>query len=180
VGETSWNGSERKCLFANAGNGKFVDVARPLGADVTWDGRGVAVADLDGDGRQDLVMSNNNAAPTVFRNDLPPTGNWFRLTLAGRGGRGDAVGARATVKAGGALLRQVEIGGSYASQSEGCLHFGLGRATAIEQVVVTWPDGTAQTFTGPTVAGLLNRTARLTQGETTIPIRPPATAGLRR
>jgi hypothetical protein len=146
-----------------------VDVARALGADADTDGRGVAAADLDGDGRLDLVMSNNNAPPTLYLNALRGTGNWLRLSLAGPGGKGDAVGARVTVKvrAGGAvkaLLRQVEAGGSYASQSEGVLHFGLGAAEQIEELSVLWPDGTTTSFAGPQLDGLVNRVARLAQG----------------
>jgi hypothetical protein len=144
----------------------------------------VAVADLDGDGRLDLVMSNNNAAPTVYLNALRGRGNWCRLALSGPGGKGDAVGARVklTIRTNGTLktmLRQVEAGGSYASQSEGVLHFGLGPVDRIEELSVLWPDGTPQSFTGQGLDGLVNRTSDLTQGGTLAarPDRAAARAG---
>ena len=136
----------------------------------------MAVADLDGDGRLDLVMSNNNASPTIYLNTLRGTGNWLRLSLAGPGGKGDAVGRgpRSRSAMGGAvktLLRQVEAGGSYASQSDGVLHFGLGAADRIEGLSVLWPDGTTASFVGPQLDGLVNRVARLSQGGA-IELRP--------
>ena len=67
VGENSWNGYERKCLFANIGNGQFMDVARPTGSDSIKDGRGVAIADFNGDGKLDLVMrQSHRAGETLF------------------------------------------------------------------------------------------------------------------
>jgi enediyne biosynthesis protein E4 len=169
IGENSWNGYERKCLFLNVGGGRFLDVARALGTDTDTDGRGVAVADLDGDGRLDLVMSNNNAPPTIYLNRLRRTGNWTRLTLAGGASNRDAVGARVrlTVRAGGqekTLTRQVEAGSGYASQSEATVHFGLGPATCVEAIDVSWPSGREQHFAGADLDGLVNRAVYLREG----------------
>jgi enediyne biosynthesis protein E4 len=144
-------------------------VARPLAADGETDGRGVGVADLDGDGRLDVVMSNNNAPPTIYLNRLKKTGGWARLTLTGKGCNRDAVGAlvRLTATINGVrktMLRQVEAGSSYASQSDFAVHFGLGDAPAVEALEVDWPDGETQAFRGPQLDGLLNHAARLTEG----------------
>jgi hypothetical protein len=139
-----------------------MDVARPLGTDSTKDGRGVAVADLNGDGKLDVVINNNNAAPTIYLNTLRKTGNWLQLDLVGTISNRDAVGARVkvTVDAGGkgvTMLRQVEAGSGYASQSESTLHFGLGSARKIDKVEIVWPSGSRQDFQGAELDGLVNR-----------------------
>jgi enediyne biosynthesis protein E4 len=183
VGCNSWNGYERKCLFANVGGGQFIDVARPLGADADRDGRGVAIADIDGDGRLDVIIANNDAPPTIYLNRLRSAGNWTRLTLQATGGNRDAVGAlvRLTVRVGDAaktMTRQVEAGSGYASQSDMAVHFGLGRATSIEGIDVIWRKGCEQHFAGADLDGLLNRAAYLDEGGR-ITTRRPASAGVR-
>jgi hypothetical protein len=169
VGESSWNGYEQRCLFANLGGHRFMDVARPLGADSTKDGRGVAVADLNGDGRLDVVINNNNAAPTVYFNRLRKTGNWLRLDLVGTVSNRDAIGAvvRVSVRSGGreiTMMRQVEAGSGYASQSESTLHFGLGDARRVERVEIAWPSGLRQVFRGAELDGMVNRRASVREG----------------
>lgn len=155
VGENSWNGYERKCLFANVGNGQFMDVARPTGSDGIKDGRGVAIADFNGDGRLDLVMNNNNQFPTVYLNEVARSGNSVVIRLEGgpqpttgiMHTNRDAVGAQVRLKiAGKTMMRQVEAGSGFAAEGMLPIHFGVGNATSIEAVEITWPSGLVQRF----------------------------------
>ncbi len=131
------------------GNGRYVDIARPTGADGIKDGRGVAIADLDNDGRLDLVISNNNAAPTLYLNQLESPGHWVRLKLEGSESNRNALGAKAILTAGGKPIhRVVEAGSGFASQAPLDLHFGLGAATRIDALEIHWPSGKVETFQG--------------------------------
>jgi hypothetical protein len=175
VATNSWNGYEAKCLFLNLGDGKFADVSRPAGCDDTQDGRGVAIADLNKDGRLDIIINNNNTAPTVFVNQLKETGNWFRCVLRGNPDRNaefhtsrDAIGARAslTISNRGSLkkiVRWVEAGSGYSSQSDVTLHFGLGDAPSIKSLDLLWPDGLVESFSEEQLNGLINRECYITE-----------------
>lgn len=149
VGKNSWNGFERNCLFANRGEGSFIDVARATGSDSQLDARAVATADLNGDGWMDLVISNNDAPPTILLNRLPDGAHWVELELVGRRSNRDAVGAEVRLTAGGkTMVRVVEAGSGYAAQSSHVLHFGLADASAIEELRVRWPSGAEERFVG--------------------------------
>ena len=165
VGENSWNGYERNCLFASVGNGQFMDVARPTGADCIKDSRGVAVADFNGDGRLDLVINNNNATPTLYLNNVAKSGNAVVIELKGMRSNGDAIGARVRLTvAGKTMMRQVEAGSGYASEMMLPVHFGLGEGGQIEGVEITWPSGLVQRFDATQTANWVNSKVRIEEG----------------
>jgi hypothetical protein len=157
----------------------FSDVARPMGCDSLEDGRAVAVADLNNDGRLDLVISNNNGRPTIYLNNQARAGNWLRVDLGAprtSGGR-DPLGARVDVVVDyngrpRTITRWVEAGSGYAAQSEHTLHFGLGDARAVESVTVTWPGLAARRFTKDELGDVLNETVSINDGVARVRKRP--------
>ncbi len=113
-------------------------------------GRGLAVGDLDNDGRPDLVVSHCNTPITILRNvagQAEPAG-WVGIQLVAKGGR-PVIGARVSVEAGGRdLVRFARGGGSYLSAGDPRLLFGLGAEKRIGRVTVRWPWGGTETFAG--------------------------------
>lgn len=162
MGKKSLSGYQKKKLFHNQGGGIFRDEAARHGVDATRDGRGIAVADFDNDGRPDLFVANANAEPYLYRNVAGGGASWIAFLLEGRKSNRDAVGAqlRATVK-GRTQLRFVDGGNGFAGQSSRHVNFGLGGASAVERLEVRWPSGLRQTF-GKLQAG---RTYRLIEGQ---------------
>ena len=107
--------------------------------------RGSAVADLNGDGRLDVVVSALAAPAEIWINQSPGVNHWLELKLEGTRSNRDAIGARVKVVAGGTTqYNHVTTAVGYASSSAGPLHFGLGPERAASQVVITWPSGTVQ------------------------------------
>jgi len=136
---------QRRLLYHNLGDGTFAEVASRHGEALTEPrvGRGLAMTDLDDDGRVDLVLNDLDGHPQVLRNVLEPVGNWLWVKLVGKGKNTSAVGAVVRVKAGSlAMQRLVRSGSSYISQDDKRQHFGLGKATQADWVEVLWPDQT--------------------------------------
>lgn len=152
---------------AEKGVRKFerVGAAPGSGLAAALSSRGLAVCDLDGDGRLDVVVNNMDSAPTLLRNTTPAQNHWLRLRLVGDPAKKsprDATGATVYVTTG--KLRQradVLSGGSYSSQSDSCLFFGLGAAAKIDRLEVKWPDGSTEVFDVPAV----DKTLTLTEGK---------------
>ena len=159
VDNNQWGTSyaQQPLLFRNLKNGKFERAAAAPGSGLAyaWCGRGLAVADLDGDGRMDVVINNADAKPSVLRNVATPSGHWLALRLVGdvsKKSPRDAIGAIVYVTTGKMRQRQDVIsGGSYASQNDLTLHFGLGAATSVDKVEIKWPDGTVESVNVPAV-----------------------------
>jgi enediyne biosynthesis protein E4 len=104
--------------------------------------RGLAVGDLDNDGRLDVVLTALDEAPVVLHNEST-AGSWLTVVLENPGGTALPLGTRVTVSAGGRKFsRDLAAGESYLSTHDPRLHFGLGTAERADEVQVFWPDGT--------------------------------------
>jgi hypothetical protein len=145
MGSKSLSGYQKKRLFHNERGQAFTDQAPKFGVDSIKDGRGIATADFDNDGRIDMFVANANGQPFLYRNTMPNTGHWVELALTGVRSNKFAVGAQVRVTAGGRTqLRFVDGGNSFAGQGSMRLHVGLGAATTIDKVEVRWPTGEKQ------------------------------------
>ena len=141
LGSHSLNGYERNGLFRNNGDDTFTDVGWLHGADRIEDGRGVAIFNLDRDGRLDIALRNYRQPAGLLRN-TGATGHWISFELVGTQSNRDAVGARIRVRVGDAWQTRVVTSGSgYLSGSSLRQHFGLGDADTVDEVEISWPSG---------------------------------------
>jgi hypothetical protein len=149
MGNKSLSGYQRKRLFHNEHGQIFKDEAPHLGLDSQRDGRGIAIADFDNDGRLDIAVANANSEPFLYHNLMPSGAHWVEFLLEGTKSNRGAVGAQVRiVTAGQKRLGFVNGGNSFAGQSSARVHFGLGAATSLESVEVRWPSGLVQNFQG--------------------------------
>ncbi len=144
----SWDGNQRNVAWLGLGAGAFVDVSSVAGLDQADDSRAAARVDWDGDGNEDLLVTNRTAPMLrLLRNEGEPGRRWIAFTL--RSER-PAVGARVRLEtaSGKVLVRTLRCGEGYLAQSSARLHFGLGTET-VARVAVRWPDGTSEDFGSP-------------------------------
>jgi hypothetical protein len=140
---------QRKLVFQNKGDGTFRDVSDQVGPAVSLPqpSRGAAFGDLDNDGRIDVVVENIDGSPLILRNETSSQNHWISLELVGTKSNRSAIGAKVTVTAGSVVqVDEVRSGGSYLSQNDLRLHFGLGKATTIDKVDIRWPSGASETL----------------------------------
>ncbi|HEX7175665.1 MAG TPA: CRTAC1 family protein, partial [Pyrinomonadaceae bacterium] len=169
VDKNQWGTSyaQQLLLFRNLSTGRFERVGAAPGTALAqaWLSRGLAVGDLDADGRQDVVLNNMDGAPTVLRNVTQTPNHWLRLQLVGDPARKsprDATGAAVYLTAGKTTQRDDRVSGAgYSSQNDPCPFFGLGAAAKVDKLEVVWPGGTREVFDVPGV----DRTLTLVEGK---------------
>ncbi len=136
-------------LFLNKGSAGFHDVASALGGGFASRkvGRGAAFADFDRDGDLDVLITTNQGAAYLYRNDQTNVHHAIRFRLVGTKSNRDGIGATVHVTSGGETgSRMVKSGSSYLSQSEMPVTFGLASRDTVERVVVRWPSGVIEEF----------------------------------
>jgi enediyne biosynthesis protein E4 len=139
---------EPMLLARNTGRG-FVDVSAQAGEifEKAWVGRGLAIGDIDNDGRLDAVVTSNDGALYVLHNSTKTQNHWLTLELIGHRSNRDAIGGEVKLTtAKGSQWATVTTAGSYLSSSDKRVHFGLGAETVARSIEIRWPSGIRQTL----------------------------------
>jgi len=135
-----------RIVFRNRGNGTFTelpDTDQPALAS-RHVSRGCAFGDFDNDGDLDILIMNQNEAPSLLRNDAPPGNHWIKVRLYGTKSNRSALGARVTIRSGNTTqVQEVMSQSSYVSANDPRLHFGLGSAASVD-LQVRWPMGSIE------------------------------------
>jgi len=139
--------SVKNLLFRNLRNGRFEDISAQSGPAFSESrcGRGLAVGDLFHTGQLDLVVNNINDRPSLLRNQKPSSNSWLLVRLIGAKTNKSAIGSRVIVSTEKQrAMQEVRSGGSFCSQNDLRLHFGLGPNVRSARVEVRWLGGTTQ------------------------------------
>jgi hypothetical protein len=162
---------QRKVLYRNLGDGRFADVSLAAGPAIALRkvSRGAAFGDLFNRGRVDAVVNNMNDAPTLLYDCAPTDRQALVVALEGTRSNRSAIGARVVVHVGPRrLIDEVRSGGSFCSQNDLRLHFGLGTSAKADRVEVAWPSGARDVL--PDVAA--GQTVVIREGAGLVKARP--------
>jgi hypothetical protein len=148
--------AEHKYLYRNLRNGQFEEVTNQGGPGITTavPARGCAFGDFNNDGNLDIVVNCVNSMPQLLRCDATRNRNWVKIRTVGTKSNRTGVGARITVtarmtpdaKQPFVQIDEVRSGGSYYSQNDLRVHFGLDQAKKIDALEIRWPSGTVDTL----------------------------------
>jgi enediyne biosynthesis protein E4 len=139
---------EPMMLVRNTGD-RFADVSS-ISGDIfkeAWVGRGMAIGDLDNDGRIDAVVSTNGGRAYILHNETATGNHWITLHLTGHKSNRDGIGAVVKLTSSqGSQWVTVTTSSGYLSASDPRVHFGLGRSEVASSIVIRWPSGIVQTL----------------------------------
>ena len=139
---------EPPLLFRNNRDGTFEDISSALAGLPVWSQRGAAFGDINNDGNVDVLILNVGEPPTLLLNEGGNQNHRVLFKLVGTKCNKMAIGARVTVTAGKVVqMSEVRAGGSYLSQNDPRLHFGLGGEARMSEVKIQWPSGKTETLT---------------------------------
>jgi enediyne biosynthesis protein E4 len=139
---------EPMLLARNTGHG-FVDVSTESGTAFhePWASRGMAIGDIDNDGRLDAVVTENGSLAHILHNETETHNHWLTLNLVGHKSNRDAIGAAVKINtAQGVQHATVTTCSSYLSSGDKRVHFGLGAEATVKAIQIRWPSGIAQTL----------------------------------
>jgi hypothetical protein len=147
--------AQRKLLYKNLRNGRFADISNEAGPGITQPAasRGAAFGDFDNDGDMDVVINCVNDFPQLLRNDTKSGNNWIKVRTIGVKSNRSGIGARIRCISQAAgdpkpmeQVDEVRSGGSYMSQNDLRIHFGLGKADKASLIEIRWPSGQVDTI----------------------------------
>ncbi len=146
--DRSWSGYERNVMFANNRDGTFTEVSGAVGLDFPEDGRSFVLADIDHDGRLEVILKNRNAPQLrILHNVMKELGQSIAFRLQGQKSNRDAIGASITLEVG--TLRQtkyLQAGSGFIAQHSKEIFFGVGKPEGTIRATVRWPSGLSQQF----------------------------------
>jgi hypothetical protein len=157
-------------LFRNRGDGTFSRVQENAGLaiEARHVSRGCAFGDFDNDGDIDIIVMNQNEAPSLLRNDAPSGNRWIKVRLEGTKSNRSAIGALVRVRYGGKVQAQAVLSqSSYVSSNDSRLHFGLGTVKTAD-IEVHWPSGAVEKYPGQPA----NRLITILEGRGIVAGRP--------
>lgn len=140
---------QRKVLYHNLRNNRFADVSDNVGEAVKKPNasRGAAFGDYDNDGDIDILINSINGLPELLRADSNNQNNWIKIKTIGTKSNRDGIGARIKcVTEDGSQIDEVRSGGSYYSQNDLRIHFGLGKQQRVKMLEIQWPSGQVETI----------------------------------
>ena len=140
---------QSKLLFINNSDGTFCNASEQAGSTLIElrVSRGAAFGDLDNDGQTDIVVEDLDASPMILKNEGDKTNHWMTLELGAKQGNPLAIGARIKVTTGKIVqTEEIRSGGSYLSQNDLRVHFGLGKALKADEIEIRWNSGKVETI----------------------------------
>jgi hypothetical protein len=160
---------QNKLLFINKGDTTFCNASTQAGTALTElrVSRGTAFGDLDNDGNIDIVIEDLDSVPMILKNEGDKSNHWITLELGAKQGNPLAIGARIKITTGKIIqTEEIRSGGSYLSQNDLRVHFGLGAATKIDSIEVRWNSGKIETIKDVEVDKFL----AILEGEGLVPV----------
>jgi Flp pilus assembly protein TadD/peroxiredoxin len=148
--DISWSGYERNVMLVNNRDGTFSEVSGVLGLDFPEDGRSFVLADLDHDGRLEVILKNRNAPQLrILHNGMQNLGRSISFRLRGMKSNRDAIGAAITVEAGTLCqTKYLQAGSGFLAQHSKEVFFGIGKHEDLIRASIRWPSGLSQQLEG--------------------------------